>query len=124
MAFRNTRVTVGLIDQTVNSVDYVTQDSAGAFQIYMDTCQKTGVTVNQIIAQRLANGDLATGWLDYAPTIVSTTFDEVEQKLTKVLDFDSEGQYTMWRSSVEGILLDSAGTTGLFELASNTTATV
>ena len=124
MAFRNTRVTVGLIDQTVNSVDYVTQDSAGAFQTYLDTCQKTGVTVDQIVTQRLANGNLDANWLDYAPTVVSTAFDEVAQKLTKVLDFDSEGQYTVWRSSVEGIRLDSAGTTGLFELASNITATV
>ena len=55
MAFRNTRVSVGLIDQTINSVDYVMQDSAGAFQIYMDTCQKTGVTLDQKIAQQLAN---------------------------------------------------------------------
>ena len=124
MAFRNTRVTAGLIDQAVNSVDYVMQDSAGTFQIYLDTCQKTGVTFNQIVTQRLANGDLPTNWADYAPTIVSTTFDEVEQRLTKVLDFDSEGQYITWRSSVEGILLDSAGTTGLFEVESSATATV
>ena len=124
MAFRNTRVTVGLIDQTVNSVDYVMQDSAGSFQTYMDTCQATGADFKSIADSRIANSVLPANYLDYAPTVISSSFDEIEQKFTKVLEYDSEGQYTIFRAWMQEILLDSAGTTGMYAVESNTTETV
>tara|TARA_B110000285_G_C14931379_1_gene517482 strand:- start:410 stop:847 length:438 start_codon:yes stop_codon:yes gene_type:complete len=106
MAFRMVKTVIGRKDETLNGIDYIIQDSAGSFLTFVDTCQTTGRHYTEIIAQHVANGNhnnLPENYLDYSGNLVSETFDEVEQKLVRIVDFDSEGSFTKWRTWMHGI---------------------
>ncbi len=118
------RTQVGRIDDTINGIDYTAQDSAGSFNTFIDTCQTTSLHYTDIAAQRIANGNLPANYFDYAGSLVSETFDEVAQRLVRTVDFDSEGQYTQWRTWMHELALDSAGKTFFDETESLVTSTV
>lgn len=123
MAFRMVKTILGR-DETINGIDYVAQDSAGSFHTFIDTDQTTSLHYTNIIAQRIANGDLPANYAEYSGNLVSETFDEVEQKMVRIVDFDSEGSFTQWRTWMHELALDSAGITFMSKTESITTSTV
>jgi hypothetical protein len=102
MAFRMVKTVIGRKDETLNGIDYITQDSAGSFLTFIDTDQTNDTHYTEIMAQRVASGNLPANYLDYCGNLVSETFDEVEQKMVRIVDFDSEGSYTQWRTWMHG----------------------
>jgi len=123
MAFRMVKTILGR-DETINGIDYVAQDSAGSFNTYIDTCQTTSLHYTDIIAQRIANGDLPANYAEYSGSFVSETFDRIEQRMVRTVDFDSEGQFDIWRNWMHELALDSAGVTFFDEQESIVTSTV
>ena len=97
------KTVIGRKDETLNGIDYITQDSAGSFLTFIDTDQTNDTHYTEIMAQRVASGNLPANYLDYCGNLVSETFDEVEQKLVRIVDFDSEGSFTKWRTWMHGI---------------------